>query len=132
LAISRNVFEDIGGFETGFRVWGRDDEEISLKLWLFGYKCFIVPEVTALHVFRPTAPPFELNWSHINYNLLRMTYLHFNYDRIYKSTKLIKFELKTVVLADLLQSDILEKRAMYEKKKKYDDTWFMEKFNIPY
>jgi hypothetical protein len=61
-----------------------------------------------------------------------MTYLHFNYDRIYKSTKLIKFELKTAVLADLLQSDILEKRAMYEKKRKYDDTWFMEKFNIPY
>jgi glycosyltransferase involved in cell wall biosynthesis len=132
LAISRKAFEDIDGFERGFRVWGREDEEISLKLWLFGYQCYIVPDVTVLHVFRPTAPPFELKWEHVDYNLLRMAFLHFNYERIYKSTKQIKYSLKTLLLAELLQTDILEKRALYEQKRKHDDNWYMEKFNIPF
>ncbi|MBA2873216.1 glycosyltransferase involved in cell wall biosynthesis [Anoxybacillus calidus] len=132
LAISRKAFEDIDGFERGFRVWGREDEEISLKLWLFGYKCYIVPDVTVLHVFRPTAPPFELKWEHVDYNLLRMAFLHFNYERIYNSTKQIKYSLKTLLMAELLQTDILEKRALYEQKRKYDDDWYMKKFNIPF
>jgi glycosyltransferase involved in cell wall biosynthesis len=132
LAVSRKAFEDIDGFERGFRVWGREDEEISLKLWLFGYKCYIVPDVTVLHVFRPTAPPFELKWDHVNYNLLRMAFLHFNYERIYKSTKQIKHSLKAILMTELLQADTLEKRALYGQKRKYDDNWYMEKFNVPF
>lgn len=131
-AISRDVFENIDGFERGFRVWGRDDEEISLKLWLFGYKCFIVPNVTVLHVFRSDAPPFILKWDHVDYNLLRMAFLHFNYDRIYKSTRLIKYSTKTQLMVDLLKSDILEKQALYKQKRKYDDDWYMKKFNISF
>ncbi|MCL6586929.1 MAG: glycosyltransferase [Anoxybacillus sp.] len=132
LAISRKAFEHIGGFEKGFKVWGREDEEISLKLWLFGYECYIVPSVTILHVFRPTAPPFELTWGHVDYNLLRMTLLHFSYERFYRSTKLIQHSLKTPLLANLLQTDVIEKRRLYEQKRVYDDEWFMKKFHIPF
>lgn len=42
----------IGGFEHGFKTWGREDEEISLKLWLMGYKCAVEPACTVLHIFR--------------------------------------------------------------------------------
>jgi glycosyltransferase involved in cell wall biosynthesis len=131
LAISREAFEDIDGFERGFRVWGREDEEISLKLWLFGYKCYIVPDVTILHIFRPQSP-FELKWDHINYNSLRMAVLHFNYGRVIKLGQRMKYSSKTKLMVELLQSDILEKRALYEQKKKYDDDWYMKKFNIPF
>jgi glycosyltransferase involved in cell wall biosynthesis len=131
LAISREAFEDIDGFERGFRVWGREDEEISLKLWLFGYKCYIVPDVTILHIFRPQAP-FELKWDHINYNSLRMAMLHLNYGRVIKLAQRLKYSSKTKLMAELLQSDILEKRALYEQKRKYDDDWYMKKFNIPF
>lgn len=132
LAISRTAFEDIGGFENGFKVWGREDEEISLKLWLFGYTCYIVPTVTILHVFRPTAPPFELRWEHVNYNLLRMALLHFNYERIFRTAKLIKYNLKTPLFANLLKTDVIEKRMLFEQKRQHDDNWYMEKFNIPF
>jgi glycosyltransferase involved in cell wall biosynthesis len=131
LAISREAFEDIDGFERGFRVWGREDEEISLKLWLFGYQCYIVPDVTILHIFRSQSP-FELKWDHINYNSLRMAMLHFNYGRVIKLGQRINYSSKTKLMVELLQSDILEKRALYEQKKKYDDDWYMKKFNIPF
>ena len=70
LAISKEVFIDIGGFEHGFKTWGREDEEISLKLWLMGYKCAVEPACTVLHIFRQNDVPFLLTWNDINYNLI--------------------------------------------------------------
>jgi glycosyltransferase involved in cell wall biosynthesis len=132
LAISRKVFLDIGGFERGFRVWGREDEEISLKLWLFGYKCYIRPDVKVLHVFRHTDVPFQITWDDVNYNMMRMAYSHFNEERIEKCHKLIKYsdpeQLKSLVLG----SDVLKQRQAYLARRKYDDDWYMNKFGIPF
>lgn len=132
LAISKDAFIDIGGFERGFKVWGREDEEISLKLWLFGYKCYVEPSVKVLHVFRPNAAPFKLTWNDIYYNLLRMAYSHFNKERIEKCKKLIKYSDPKKIEAEVLQSDVLEQRKNYLAKRKHDDDWYMKKFNIPF
>lgn len=132
LAISKDVFNDIGGFERGFRVWGREDEEISLKLWLFGYKCYVQPAVTVLHIFRPNNAPFALTWDDVNFNLMRMAYSHFNGDRIEKCKKLIKNSDPDKIVGEVLASDVLKQREYYLSKRKYDDNWYMEKFNIPF
>ncbi|XEC93650.1 galactosyltransferase-related protein [Paenibacillus tarimensis] len=63
-AISRNVFFDIGGFEAGFKRWGYEDVEISLKMWLFGYICCAVPSVKILHLFRQSHP-YPIAWEDI-------------------------------------------------------------------
>jgi len=131
LAISREVFEDIDGFEKGFKVWGRDDEEISLKLWLFGYKCYIVPDVIIRHVFR-IGTPYPLDWSHIHYNFLRLAYLHFNEERINKCKNRIKSRHKARIIEELMKSDILKRRDLYIKRRKYDETWYMNEFKIPF
>lgn len=132
LAISKDAFIDIGGFERGFKVWGREDEEISLKLWLFGYKCYVEPSVKVLHVFRPASAPFTLTWNDINYNLMRMAYSHFNKERIEKCKKLIKYANPKKIEAEVLKSDVLEQRKTYLSKRKYDDDWYMKTFNIPF
>lgn len=131
LAISRKVFEDIDGFEKGFKVWGREDEEISLKLWLFGYKCYIVPKVKVLHVFRVTTP-YELSWYHIDYNFLRMAFLHFNEERINKCKKRIRLHRNANLIEELMKSDILKKRTLYMKKRQHDEDWYMNTFKIPF
>ncbi|HHY22523.1 MAG TPA: glycosyltransferase [Bacilli bacterium] len=132
LAISKKAFDDIGGFERGFKVWGREDEEISLKLWLFGYKCAVVPSVKVLHVFRSDSPPFVITWDQVNYNLMRMAYSHFNEERIEKCKKIIKHSKPEKIVSDVLQSNVLEQRKAYFAKRKYDDDWYMKKFNIPF
>ncbi|KPH79144.1 MULTISPECIES: glycosyltransferase family 2 protein [Bacillaceae] len=132
LAISKEVFVAIGGFERGFKVWGREDEEISLKLWLFGYKCYVVPDVKVLHVFRSDAAPFVLTYNDINYNLMRMAYSHFNEERIKKCKQIIKHSDPEEIEAEVLQSNVLEQREKYLAKRKYDDDWYMKKFNIPF
>ncbi|MFP3589730.1 galactosyltransferase-related protein, partial [Paraburkholderia sp. SIMBA_055] len=66
LAIKKDVFFDIGGFDKGFIVWGHEDIEISIKMWLFGYKCFIQPQVKVLHIFRKSFP-YTVKASHTDY-----------------------------------------------------------------
>jgi glycosyltransferase involved in cell wall biosynthesis len=131
MAVSKEAFKDVEGFDRGFIVWGHEDEEISFKLWLFGYQCYIVPSVTILHVFRPSAP-FELRWDFINYNLMRMAWLHLSFARVNKLSGLIKYSDSEKIMQDVLSSNVLEKRALYAQKRKYDDNWFMEKFNIAF
>ena len=132
LAISSKVFWGVGGFERGFKVWGREDEELSLKLWLFGYRCIVQPKVTILHYFRPSSPPFKITWDDINWNFLRMAYSHFNQERINKCKSLIEYSEPLDIQQQMLQSDILKQRSHYLSRRKYDDNWFMEKFEIPF
>lgn len=131
-AISKDCFFDIGGFDRGFRVWGREDEEISIKMWLFGYKCYIQPNTTVLHVFRANHAPFKLTWDDINYNTLRMAYSHFNEDRIEKCRKLIQYSDLASLEAQVLQSGVLEQRKTYFSRRIHDDSWYMKQFKIPF
>ncbi|MDF2648673.1 MAG: hypothetical protein K0Q73_4478 [Paenibacillus sp.] len=132
LALERSTFFDVDGFERGFNVWGFEDIELSIKLWLHGYTCSVQPEVTVLHVFR-LLHPYTVTSKHIYYNLMRMAYSHFNNERIEKCKKLANKsgELKEI-LPQLLESDVMEQRKRYVSKRKYDDNWFFKKFRIPF
>lgn len=116
LAISKEVFQKINGFENGFKVWGREDEEISLKLWLMGYRCFAEPKCTVFHVFRMGVPPFLITWEDINYNLMRMAYSHFNEKRVEKCKKLIKYTDPDLIIDRVLKSDVMVQREQYFQK----------------
>ena len=132
LCIKREVFEDIEGFDGGSMVWGHEDEEISLKLWLFGYSCCIYPEALVLHKFR-TQHPYKVTFEHIHYNFLRMVHSHFNEQRILKVKAMMQdsYGYKEA-LSKLKTSDIAMQRSRYFEKRKYDDDWFFSKFGIPF
>jgi glycosyltransferase involved in cell wall biosynthesis len=129
LAIFKKVFEDVGGFETGFKTWGHEDVELSIKLWLFGYHCHVNPDVTILHVFR-TVHPYQIRMKEVYYNLLRMAYSHFNENRIQKCRELMKPRIASQIERQVLQSNILQQRDKYLEKRKFDDNWYFKKFNI--
>ncbi|WP_028306656.1 glycosyltransferase [Desulfitibacter alkalitolerans] len=132
LCIKRTVFEDIEGFDKGFIVWGHEDEEISLKLWLFGYSCCIYPEVLVFHKFR-TQHPYKVTFEHVHYNFLRMVYSHFNEQRINKVKAMLQdsYGYNEAVIK-LNTSNIAVQRTRYFKKRKYDDDWFFSRFEIPF
>lgn len=132
LAIKSEVFQKIDGFDRAFRGWGYDDQEISLKLWLFGYRCLIQPRVKISHYFRTSAPPYPMHNEDIYFNLLRMAYLHFKQERIERCKQLIQ-EVKIDELEkQVLASNVMETREKYRSLRTYDDDWFMKKFNIPF
>jgi glycosyltransferase involved in cell wall biosynthesis len=126
---SQKVFNDIGGFETGFSTWGHEDVEISLKLWLFGYRCHCDPQVTALHLFR-TIHPYNVNYEGIYYNLLRMAYLHFDNQRIKKAKTLVIHGSPAAIEKKVIKDGVLLKRAQYVGRRKIDIEDLFKKFNI--
>lgn len=130
-AVSRGVFFDIGGFDHDFKVWGYEDVEISIKMWLFGYKCYVQPAVKVLHLFREIYP-YPVTLENIYYNMLRMAYSHFNEERIQKCKQLIKNADVDQVESLVLQSNALRQRQTYMKRRIYNDNWFMQKFGIPF
>ena len=75
LAVRREVFEATGGFDEGMYRWGFEDAELSLRLWLAGYRCQVVPESKVGHQFRKRFP-YEVDWSGVMYNGLRMAAVH--------------------------------------------------------
>lgn len=130
-AISRAVFEDVGGFEKGFKTWGHEDVEISIKLWLFGYRCHVQPDVKVLHLFR-VAHPYQVRYDEVYYNLLRMAYSHFNPDRIEKCKQLNKYRKANRIELRVQNEGVMQQRETYFRKRKFDDDWYFKKFNIDF
>ncbi|MHB8171345.1 MAG: glycosyltransferase family 2 protein [Thermincolia bacterium] len=132
LAVKRGVFQRVQGFESGFQVWGYEDIEFSIKLWLLGYQVWVHPGVKVLHVFRQFHP-YRVLMEHVNYNLLRMALLHFNEKRVERVIELLKNQpVIEKTLTRLFFSDVMEKRSLYRKLRLYNDDWFFRKFGISF
>ncbi|MCL4402916.1 MAG: glycosyltransferase, partial [Acidobacteria bacterium] len=90
-AFRQAAFAVVGGYDRGFKVWGHEDEEISFKMWLFGYSLFVDPDIKVLHLFRP-AHPYPVSVEHVNYNFLRMACSHLSRERLAAAFSLISGE----------------------------------------
>ncbi|CCO08549.1 glycosyltransferase [Desulforamulus hydrothermalis] len=133
LAVEREVFGKIGGFDRYFQVWGREDEEICLKLWLFGYRLVVEPSVVVQHLFR-SSHPYRVTNNHVIHNLLCLAYSHFNRRRLAKTIDLVKTNpYFPALLSDLLLHEGLrEQRRLYLSTRVYDDNYYFDKFKISF
>jgi glycosyltransferase involved in cell wall biosynthesis len=77
LALRREVFEATGGFDEGMYRWGFEDSELSLRIWLAGYRCQSAPASFIRHQFRSDFP-YGVDRSGVVYNALRLATVHFD------------------------------------------------------
>lgn len=132
LAVTRRAFEAVGGFESGFKVYGFEDVEFTLKLWLFGFGAYTASEATVGHLFR-NVRPYTVKSEDMDYNLLWLAFLHFNQGRLGKIIASLKRKPNFAeIYADVMTGDAPERRKDYLARRVYDDDWFMQKFNIPF
>jgi glycosyltransferase involved in cell wall biosynthesis len=131
-AMFRSAFEEIGGYDRGFKVWGYEDVEISIKLWLFGFKVIVEPRVEVLHVFR-TKHPYPVNLYHVHYNFLRMAVSHFNFRRYRKTLEIVNgLSTNNQIVQDVNTGHAWTQRKEYLKKRVHDDDWYFAKFGIAF
>ncbi|MEW6697068.1 MAG: glycosyltransferase family 2 protein [Bacillota bacterium] len=132
VAVKREVFNNVGGFERGFRIYGFEDAELSLKLWLFGYRVVVDPGVVIKHHFRESQP-YAITMEDYAYNALRVALSHFNTRRVGSVIDMFSYlkNFGSLVAGILFESDVLQQRQQYFRRRVYDDNWFMEKFQIP-
>lgn len=132
--ITKEAFEKIDGFDHFFQVWGKEDEELCFKAWLYGYKTVVNPDVKVRHLFRPKHP-YQVAAANVTYNMLCIAYSHFGKERLVKAIDIAKnnFFFSSVSEDIKLNLDlILKQREKYFKERMYNDDFFFEKFNIQF
>jgi GT2 family glycosyltransferase len=128
--IRRDVFEITGGFDDGLLIWGSGDSELSLRLWLLGYRCLMVPNVDVAHQFKK-AHNFSVNWELVLHNMLRTAVIHLNQERLTQVVAAMSSRKAfPQAFARLLLSDVWERRDQVRRERKRDDDWYFEHFGL--
>jgi GT2 family glycosyltransferase len=129
-ALRREVFELTGGFDDGLLIWGTGDAELSLRLWLLGYRCLMVPSVEVAHKFKKSHN-FALNWELLLHNVLRSSLIHLNEPRLTQVIAGMRSRKAfPPAFARLLLSDAWERRERVRESRKRDDNWYFDYFGL--
>ncbi len=127
-AMRRDTFEATNGFDNGMLRWGSIDNEMSIRLWLLGYECWVVPEVEFRHVFREKRP-YHMEWSWALHNKLRLSFVHFDTPRIARVVEALRqhehFPAAAALLAD---GDVSGRRTAIAARRVHDADWYFERF----
>jgi len=130
LGIRHDLFADIGGFDNGLAVWGSEDGELCLRLWLMGYTCRLVPSLEVSHLFR-TAHPYRVEWETILHNLLRVGVVHFGRERLGRMlASLGSNGAFASAFATLIDGDAWARRAWMRARRQHDDDWYFDRFEM--
>ncbi|MBE3587320.1 MAG: glycosyltransferase [Thermoanaerobacteraceae bacterium] len=132
LAVRRDAFYGVGGFEEELAAWGYDDVEFSLKLWLFGHPVAVVPGVKVAHISRPPRP-YQRWGEDLTANLLLTAALHFSDHRLARLAGLAgSYPGFARAWSRVWREPVWKKRQEYFRRRVYDDDWFMAAFGVPF
>jgi glycosyltransferase involved in cell wall biosynthesis len=132
--IKKEAFNKIHGFDTLFQVWGKEDEELCFKAWLYGLKAVVNPEVEVKHLFRKKHP-YTVTTANVIHNLLCLSFSHFKEVRLLRTIELVNnLDFFETAAGDIqAKADlILAQRELYLKERKNDDDFFFKRFNIDF
>jgi glycosyltransferase involved in cell wall biosynthesis len=129
LALRRDVFTEIGGFDSGMVLWGAEDSELSIRLWTLGYECWVAPEVEVQHAFRVQFP-YEVKWEPVLHNRFRLASMHFGPRRLLRVVERLKqYDEFAAASVRLLTGDLGARASMLRSLRRYDDDWFFSRFS---
>lgn len=131
LAVRREVFCDIGGFDTGMWTMSAADVELSMRLWRMGFSCHAVPAAKARPVedtapsegARRRAEPLP------GHDLHRLAVLHLTGTRLDHAMQAVDSQPPTA-WSNLEARQANDRRAELRAMSRYDDTWFFKRFGI--
>jgi glycosyltransferase involved in cell wall biosynthesis len=130
LALRREVFLEVGEFDAGLVLWGAEDSELSLRLWMSGYECWVVPGVEVQHMFRVQFP-YEVKWEPVLHNRFRLATLHFGPRRLRRVVDRLKgYNEFAAASVRLLLGDLPARSAQVRALRRHDDDWFFERFRL--
>jgi GT2 family glycosyltransferase len=128
LGVRRSLFLDLGGFDEGMQVYGMEDPEICLRMWLLGYRCLLDPRIVVRHLFR--VHQHQLGWSHSLHNILRMAAVHFGAGRLRELLAVHQHDAAFAqAVTELVTGDTVHRREWMLGHRVHDDDWFFSELN---
>ena len=130
LAMRRETFAHTAGFDPGMRQLGGNDNEISCRFWLLGHELHVVPTVEVGHLFRDSTP-YEARWAALIHNRLRMAFVHFDSGRVERVLRALRaYEAFPTAMAMMLDTDVFARRASLTASRRFNDSWYFERFAL--
>jgi GT2 family glycosyltransferase len=130
IAVRRDAFSRVGGFDASFVSRGCEDLELSMRLWRRGYECVGVPAVGVSHRWSPS-PLGNRNRVAVLTNLIRLANLHLSVEHLAEFTDRVgRRKCFPRAYAHVLGGDALRRRRELESLCPYDDNWFFERFDV--
>ena len=127
----------IGGLH-GLISYGEDESLMSIKTWLFGGKCYIIPYLGIAHLYR-VSKPYESDRVDHTYNKMFLTDLfiddpELHDDMIKKISNTIKKDLykDLMSLREKQLSSVLELKKFIKERQVIDFNYYRDNINKPF
>lgn len=143
LAIHRELYDDLRGFDPHMRSWGVEDLDFGLKSWLMGHPILHDPRAIVGHRFRKSFDNFSVPVEHLLLNQLRMARKNFTHGvwaewleqtRKRHSGKLVDHPeglwTHAWKLFEETRASVETERSYLMANRVWDEFWYAERFGL--
>jgi glycosyltransferase involved in cell wall biosynthesis len=134
--LPRELFQQLGGYDDGMRMYGAAEPEFSLRAWLSGAEVMLIPELRVEHKFKPRderdAFIREVR-PHMVHNGLRFGLLYANEAGALQLLRYYSLKFPNLfqsAMAAVERSDVWSRRAQLEAELKRPFSWFVDHFGL--
>jgi GT2 family glycosyltransferase len=130
LAMRRDTFDSIGGWDSGLLHRGGVDNEMSVRMWTLGYDLYVDPRVVCRHLFRKRSP-YHVGWPEYLHNRLRLALAHFSAPRMASVLGALQHHQAFGAAMELaVENGITERRREMQDRRVRTDNQYFARFGI--
>lgn len=122
----RSSYETLGGFSPFFRVWGRSEQDISIRAWITGVGLKCVTGAKVGHLSRSKFP-YPVRFSDIEFNQVALVRTVFE-DAVGQEIEKMLEPHSSQVQEWLAQADFREWRERIQSRRQMSDAEFFQRF----